>query len=75
VALGPKSAAAVERIGRLGDVRPLFVPGELCCDIERFSLDAKVLIAADDRDRLERLCRYVARPSMSSGFRSTHMAA
>jgi hypothetical protein len=39
VALGPQSGTAVERIGRRrGDDRPLFLPGELRCDIERFSL-------------------------------------
>ncbi len=63
VALGPQSGTAVERIGRRrGDDRPLFMPGELCCDIERFSLHAKVLIDATDREGLERLCRYIARP-------------
>jgi hypothetical protein len=66
VALGPKSGATVERLGRRGrEERPLFVPGELCCDIERFSLHAKVLIAAthgEGREGLERLCRYIARP-------------
>ena len=35
--------------------RPLFLPGELCCDIEGFSLHAKVEIEARDRDGLERL--------------------
>jgi hypothetical protein len=66
VALGPKSGAAVERLGRRGRAeRPLFVPGDLCRDIERFSLHAKVLIAAthgEGREGLERLCRYIARP-------------
>ena len=38
------------------------MPGELCCDIEHFSLHAKVLIEATDREALERLCRYIARP-------------
>jgi len=63
VALGPKSGTALERIGRRrGDDRPLFMPGELCCDIEQFSLHAKVRIEGTDRGALERLCRYVARP-------------
>ena len=63
VALGPQSGRAVERLGRRQeDVRPRFIPGELCCDIEHFSLHAKVRIGAHDRDGLERLCRYVARP-------------
>ena len=63
VALGPKRGSAVERLGhRQGDARPRFIPGELCCDIDYFSLHAKVRIAAHDREGLERLCRYVARP-------------
>ena len=66
MALGPQSGAAVERLSRRGRAeRPLFVPGELCCDIERFSLHAKVRIAAahgEGREGLERLCRYIARP-------------
>ena len=74
VALGPKSGAAVERIGRrYRDERPLFVPGELCCDIERFSLHAKVRIAAahgEGREGLERLCRIPSkRPTGSFGSR------
>ena len=34
----------------------------MCCDVDGFSLHAKVRIAADDRDGLERLCRHVTRP-------------
>jgi len=63
VALGPNSGAAVERFGRdVGDLRPRSSPGELCCEVDGFSLQAKVLIAADDREGLERVCRYVTRP-------------
>ena len=53
----------MERIGRRrGGDRPLSMPGELSCDLERFSLHAKMRIEAADREGLERLCRYVARP-------------
>ena len=63
-ALGANGGAAVERIGRRrGGDRPLSMPGELCCDPERFSLHAKVRIEAEGREGLERLCRYVARRS------------
>ncbi|MBK7645261.1 MAG: transposase [Planctomycetes bacterium] len=65
VALGAKSGARAERLGRRREVefeRPLFIPGSLCCDIEQFSLHAKVRIEAQDREGLERLCRYIARP-------------
>lgn len=55
----------MKKLGRRRhDERPLFLPGELCCDIGRFSLHAKVRIAADDRDGLERVCRCIARPSL-----------
>lgn len=52
------------------DARPLFLPGEQCCDIEGLSLHAKVEIEAPDRDGLERLCRYLARPPIATERRS-----
>jgi hypothetical protein len=61
VAIGEESGASVERLDRRRDARPLFLPGALCCDIEGFSLHAKVEIAAHDRDGLERLCRDTCR--------------
>lgn len=65
MAPGPKSGTTMERIGRRrGDNRPLFMPGERRCDPDRcgqFSLHAKVRIETDDREGLERLCRYFAR--------------
>jgi hypothetical protein len=36
------------------------MPGELCCDVEQFSLHAKVRIEAADREGLQRLCPYGA---------------
>ncbi|NOT30112.1 MAG: IS91 family transposase [Planctomycetes bacterium] len=66
VAIGEESGASVERVGRRRDARPLFLPGELCCHIDGFSLHAKVEIAAHDRDGLERLCRYLARPPLAT---------
>lgn len=69
VAPGPKSGSAIERLGRRRrDDRPLFMPGELCCDIEQLSLHAKVRIAATDRDGLERLCRYIAHTADSASL-------
>jgi len=65
VAIGEESGASVERLGRRRDARPLFLPGELCCDIEGFSLHAKVEIEGHDRDAIERLCRYLARPPIA----------
>jgi hypothetical protein len=66
VALGPTSGQPLTRRGRQRDRRPLFLPGELCCDLEGFSLHAKVAIEGHDRAGLERLCRYIARPAIAS---------
>jgi Putative transposase. len=37
----------------------------LCADIDGFSLHAAVRVEADDRKRLEQLCRYITRPALS----------
>ncbi|MFN8794980.1 MAG: transposase [Betaproteobacteria bacterium] len=37
----------------------------LCADIDGFSLHAAVRVQAHDRKRLEQLCRYITRPSLS----------
>jgi hypothetical protein len=40
--------------------------GELCRDIDGFSFHATVEIEAHDRDGLERICRYLARPPIAT---------
>ncbi|MDP1962498.1 MAG: transposase, partial [Reyranella sp.] len=37
----------------------------LCADIDGFSLLAAVRVEANDRNRLEQLCRYITRPALS----------
>ena len=37
----------------------------LCADIDEFSLHAGVRVEAQDRQRLEQLCRYITRPALS----------
>ena len=64
--MGPRRGAAVTRLRGPSTVRPLFIPGELCCDVDGFSLHAKVCVEGDERERLERLCRYVARPPLAT---------
>jgi hypothetical protein len=59
----------VQRLGRRREAesdRPLFIPGSLCCDIQQFSLHAKVRIEAQDREGLERLCKYITRPPIKT---------
>ncbi len=41
----------------------------LCADINGFSLHAAVRIEAQDRKRLEQLCRYITRPALSDELR------
>ena len=62
VAQGPEAGARLGRLGRLGAGGARFVPSSLCAELDGFSLHAGVWVAAHDRDRLEHLCRYVARP-------------
>jgi hypothetical protein len=69
VAIGEQSGERVERLGRRRAAPPLFLPGELS-DIDGFSLHAKVESEVHDRDGLERLCRYVARPPLANPSRS-----
>ena len=66
VALGENSGRPVTRLGRRRGHQPVFVPGELCCDVDGFSLHAKILVEAHERERLEHLCRYVARPPLAT---------
>ena len=66
IALGPQAG---ERVARLGDridgdsVEALSSPR--CAGVSGFNLHANVSIGARDRERLERLLRYAARPAVA----------
>ena len=66
VAQGPDAGAPLERLNRIAASGSRFRPPPLCAEVAGFSLHAAVRIAADDRDRLEHLCRYVARPPFAA---------
>ena len=66
VALGPDAGAPLERLNRIAASGSRYRPPPLCAEVDGFSLHAAVRIAADDRDRLEHLCRYVARPPFAA---------
>ncbi|MEO6597711.1 MAG: transposase [Planctomycetota bacterium] len=57
----------VERDRRVGQGthREPFVKGPLCADVDGFSLHAAVRVAARDRERMEKLCRYAGRPAVA----------
>jgi hypothetical protein len=61
-ALGPRAGAYAPRLGRGSADGGEFRRGKLCADAEGFSLHAGVRIAEYSRQRLEKLCRYAARP-------------
>ena len=74
--LAALAAASVEGRSALGSsLEPVqleppsertFVSGPLCAAHAGFTLQAHVRVAADRRDQLERLCRYIARPPIAS---------
>jgi len=68
IATGHRAGQRVLRLGDRIDADDLEVlEGERCARAGGVSLHANVAVPARDRRRLERLCRYVARPSPASG--------
>jgi hypothetical protein len=67
VATGRRAGQRVRRLGdRIdADDLPAYV-GERCASVGGVSLHANVAVPARDRRRLERLCRYVARPPVAT---------
>lgn len=69
VATGSRAGQPMVRLGDRIDAEDLedWVQGPRCASVGGVSLHANVAIAARDRHRLERLCRYVARPPVATG--------
>ncbi len=65
VATGDRAGFRVRRV--LSDPSEAVKTGDLCYASRGFSLHAATRIAASDKDGLERLCRYVARPPLAAG--------
>lgn len=63
--LPTESKPPVLRLGARREFRKPLVPGPLCSDYEGFSLHAQVRVPEGQRERLEHLCRYVARPAIA----------
>ena len=62
VSMGQRSGRRVMRIGSDPDSPWVVSRTPLQAHLEGFDLHAAVSVGAEDRDRLERLCRYVLRP-------------
>ena len=72
IALGPRAGRRVTRLGDLVDEDWASEdgPGQpsrpRCQEYAGFSLHADVSVSGHDRERLERLCRYIARPAIAT---------
>jgi len=66
IAIGPRAGQAVSRFGDRVDADHLPVSrGERCARLGGVSVHANVAVPQRDRHRLERLCRYAARPPLA----------
>jgi Putative transposase/Transposase zinc-binding domain len=65
VALGPRAGARVLQIGREPNAPWVTSRGPRQAHLEGFDLHANLAVPADDRQALERLCRYVLRPPVA----------
>jgi hypothetical protein len=63
-ALGPDAGRRDPRPGQGSQALP-FTKGPLCADLDGFSLHAAVRVPEGCRERLEKLCRYAARPPIA----------
>jgi hypothetical protein len=67
IATGRRAGQRVLRVGDCIDPDDLpALEGERCSSVSGVSLHANVAVPARDRRRLERLCRYVARPPVAT---------
>jgi hypothetical protein len=62
---GGRSGDRPRALGRTREARWQPMHGHLCAQHEGFSLHAGVAVAAGQREKLERLCRYLLRPALS----------
>ena len=67
IATGPSTGRRVARLGDRIDVEEVAgALGTRCAEVAGVSVHANVSVQARDRERLERLCRYVARPPVAT---------
>lgn len=66
IATGPRAGQPVERFGGLRGLPWAEVRSKQCAQIDGFSLHANTGIPSGDRDRLERVVRYIARPAVAN---------
>ncbi|MHC4945656.1 MAG: transposase [Planctomycetota bacterium] len=64
--MGSQRGAYVQREGRVPGVRFIEFSGDCCAEADGFTLHANVRVHGRKRKRLERLCRYMARPPIAT---------
>ena len=65
VATGPRRGCRVLRLGGTGEDAETAI-GKRCAEVADFNVHANVRVGANDRDGLEHLCRYLARPPIAN---------
>jgi len=66
IALGPRAGHRVRRMGSFGFPGEVpFSEGPRCVGLGGFSLHANVAVGSQQREQLEHLCRYIARPPVA----------
>jgi hypothetical protein len=66
IATGPRRGCRVVRVRGLAADVDACVMGRLCAQVEGYNLQAATRIAANDRNGLERMGRYLARPPVAT---------
>ena len=66
VATGPRRGCRVLRLGGTGKDAEAAIMGKRCAEVADFNVHANVRVGANDRDGLEYLCRYLARPPIAN---------
>ncbi len=66
VATGPRRGCRVLRLGRTGEDANAAVIGRRCTDVAGFNVHANTCALANERERLEILVRYLARPPIAN---------
>ena len=66
VATGPRRGCRVLRLGSHGKDAQAAIMGKRCAEVAGFNVHANVRISANDREGIEHLCRYLARPPIAN---------
>ena len=66
VATGPRRGCRILRLGGTGEDAEAAIMGKRCAEVAGFNVHANVRVSANDRDGLEHLCRYLARPPIAN---------